>query len=416
MTQHRLVVLGSMDEFVELVKLARSQGIYTIVCDGYENGPAKAFADKAYNIDVRDIDGVAAMCREEQADGIIASFSDLLAECLVKIAAKAGLKCYCTPEKIRYLREKPLMKEMFRQLQIPTPTSIRLNADFADSELEAVGLPCVIKPANGYGSRGIYVVNSADEIRAHFANTASFSSFDYILAETYNQGHEFNMMTWMVDGELQLLSIADREKSHEIEGDIPHISRLVYPSRFLDEVREQSMDIVRKVAQFVGITTGPISMQFFYTPGQGVQVCEIAGRMFGYEHELVTLAGGMSVEQLLLDYVYDEAALKRTFQAHDPHFKCLSGGLYFHGYEGTVADVSAAEAAAKLPGVAQSIIYYQPGETIAHGVGAKPYAARYYITADRREALDELTRTLFGTVRMLDGEGKNLLYSNQLEQ
>ena len=30
MTQHRLVVLGSMDEFVELVKLARRQGIYTI--------------------------------------------------------------------------------------------------------------------------------------------------------------------------------------------------------------------------------------------------------------------------------------------------------------------------------------------------------------------------------------------------
>ena len=49
-------------------------------------------------------------------------------------------------------------------------------------------------------------------------------------------------------------------------------------------------------------------------------------------------------------------------------------------------------------------------------MGGKPYAARYYITAERREALDELTRTLFGTVRMLDGEGKNLLYSNQLEQ
>ena len=101
MTQHRLVVLGSMDEFVELVKLARRQGIYTIVCDGYETGPAKAFADKAYTIDVRDIDGVADMCRAEQADGIIASFSDLLAECLVNIAAKAGRKCYCTPEKIR---------------------------------------------------------------------------------------------------------------------------------------------------------------------------------------------------------------------------------------------------------------------------------------------------------------------------
>ena len=43
---HRLVILGSMDEFVNLVELAKKRGIYTIVCDGYEDGPAKAHADK----------------------------------------------------------------------------------------------------------------------------------------------------------------------------------------------------------------------------------------------------------------------------------------------------------------------------------------------------------------------------------
>ena len=45
---HRLVILGSMDEFVDLVECAKKRGIYTIVCDGYEDGPAKAHADKAY--------------------------------------------------------------------------------------------------------------------------------------------------------------------------------------------------------------------------------------------------------------------------------------------------------------------------------------------------------------------------------
>ena len=37
---HRLVVLGSMDEFVQLVRMAQDRGIYVIVCDGYEEGPA----------------------------------------------------------------------------------------------------------------------------------------------------------------------------------------------------------------------------------------------------------------------------------------------------------------------------------------------------------------------------------------
>ena len=67
---HRLVVLGSMDEFVELVKTAQKRGIYVIVCDGYEDGPAKQVANKSYTIDVRDTDKIAAMCKEEGADAV----------------------------------------------------------------------------------------------------------------------------------------------------------------------------------------------------------------------------------------------------------------------------------------------------------------------------------------------------------
>ncbi len=63
--QHKLVILGSMDEFIALVKQAKARGIYTIVCDGYPDGPAKAFANKSYDIDIRDVDGVAAMCKSE---------------------------------------------------------------------------------------------------------------------------------------------------------------------------------------------------------------------------------------------------------------------------------------------------------------------------------------------------------------
>ena len=68
--QHKLVILGSMDEFIALVKQAKACGIYTLVCDGYPDGPAKAFADKSYDIDIRDVDGVAAMePRSRKAQG-----------------------------------------------------------------------------------------------------------------------------------------------------------------------------------------------------------------------------------------------------------------------------------------------------------------------------------------------------------
>ena len=56
---HRLLVLGSMDEFVPLVSKAHERGIYVVVCDGYENGPAKQVADARYDVDIRDYDAVA---------------------------------------------------------------------------------------------------------------------------------------------------------------------------------------------------------------------------------------------------------------------------------------------------------------------------------------------------------------------
>ena len=50
----RLLVIGSMDEFVELVRHARRRGCYVIVADGYVDGPARAYADEDHVVDVRD--------------------------------------------------------------------------------------------------------------------------------------------------------------------------------------------------------------------------------------------------------------------------------------------------------------------------------------------------------------------------
>ena len=231
------------------------------------------------------------------------------------------------------------------------------------------------------------------------------------MAEEYNDGFEFNMMTWLVDGDPQVLSIADREKSVEIPNAIPHVSRCAYPSRLIDEVYEDARVILKKVAAYVGMTSGPLSMQFFYTPEKGIQVCECAGRLFGYEHELVTLASGLSIEELLIDYVYDQQSLCEKLSKHSPFFDSCSAGLYFHGYEGEVAEVVAP---ANHDGISEILKYYLPGEQIKHGVGAKPYVVRYYVTAPNRETLDTVTEQLYDEVRVLNKGGVNLLYRNQM--
>ena len=53
---HRLLILGTLGEFVQLVQKAKQKGYYTIVCDGYPNGEARAYADASYVLPVTDTD------------------------------------------------------------------------------------------------------------------------------------------------------------------------------------------------------------------------------------------------------------------------------------------------------------------------------------------------------------------------
>ena len=409
--QHRLMILGSMDEFVSLVDYARSQGIYTIVCDGYEDGPAKPHADASFNIDVRDTDAIAQLCREQKVDGIIASFSDLLAECLIDIADRADLPCYAKPENFRYLREKPLMKEMFAELGINSAQAVKVFRDSIVEDIAPIGYPCVVKPANGYGSHGIYIIRNEAELREKYDEVASYSTLGYALAERLYTGHEFNMMNWMVDGEVVTLSIADRETSSDDPMVIPYVSRCAYPSRLIDIVEEEARAIVKKVADYVGISNGPLSMQFFWSEEDGIQVCECAGRLFGYEHELVTHACGLSIEELLVDYVYDHEALCKLLDGHTPHHPRHSCGLYLHGKGGTVANVDTVLEAMEYPHVAETALYYQPGEEIT---GVKPYTVRFYLQADTREEIDETAERIFSNVKVFDADGNNLLRPDKL--
>ncbi len=361
---HRLLILGSLMEFVQLIEMAKSRGIYTIVCDGYPDSPGKRHADKAYDIPSGDIDRIAKLCREEKADGIITSFSDYLFECMVRIAAKANLKCYFQPDKLELYRNKAAMKQMLRHLSVPTSRSVVLNRDFTDTLLHHIHFPVAAKPLDKYGSRGVLILNSPEEIRQEFDHICETSDIKQVLIEEYNDGYEFNMMTWILDGQVHVLSIADREKTYADAKSIPISTRNVYPSRLMAHVYDEAKDILQRVADYTGQKEGILSMQFFWKPGAPVSVCEIAGRFFGYEHELVEYCSGLALEQLLLDYVYNESALRKALEKHSPFFKKQSAVLYFHGKSGmTVADQTKARRLAGLPQVCSFCAFLSGGRT-----------------------------------------------------
>ena len=405
----RLMILGTQMEMCELVRRARERGMETIVCDGYADGPARAFADRDYCIDVRNTDEIADLCRREKEDYIITSFSDIMFECMLRIADKAGLPHYIPASMLDVYRDKAVTKETCRRLGIPVPRFVRLEPDFPDSVAQDLRFPCILKPEDSYGSRGLFVVHSLQEGRERFAQSACFSTGGTALLEEISQGQELNCMAFVVDGKVHMISIADRMTGPLREDTIPILYEVAYPSVHFDEAYEKVRELLQKFVDYTGQKSGPISTQCFWD-GEKAEVCEIAGRMFGFEHELVTMTTGLGGEDLLLDLVCDMDSVRRTFGHYDAKgFRCAAG-LYLHSVrEGIVADQSALRAAAEDPAVKESVLFYQDGER-AGFLGPKQYFVRFYVQTETREELTEKTEEILARCSAKDASGRELLY------
>ena len=407
---HRIFILGSSEEFIQLVKVSKARGICTIVCDGNPDGPAKKEADIVYDVDVRSTEKIAEICRKERVDGILTAFSDLLLECMVKIAAKAGLPCYLIPEQLKFYRDKSVMKKMFASLDIPTPRYVETGADCSPDLLGDLRFPVVTKPLDRYGSRGVLVLNSLEEIRSRFHEICAGSETEKILLEEYNTGYEFNLMAWVNNGQVFVLGIADREKSPGETHSIPVCSRNVYPSCLMDHVYQDAKRILEKVIRFTGQQDGELSMQFFWHPDRGIEVCEIAARFLGYEHELIEFCSGLSIEELLLNSVYAPERIPLMLQEHNPFFDKSSAVLYFHGREREIASLESAEKCFRSPEISQSWIFYRQGEQVQEF--ARPYVARCFLHAGTREEIDRATDRIFAEMSIPDSSGEEILYRN----
>ena len=411
--KNRLMILGTQVELTELVRRSRQRGYYTVVCDGYEDGPARKWADRAYTADVREIDRIAAIIKEEKIDHILTSFSDIMFECMVLIADRAGIPCYMEPSLLPAFRNKAVQRDVCVKAGIGVPAYFSLTKENLDQIPADFPFPAILKPVDSYGSRGLRIVKNPAEVSAWFAGSAEYSAGrETALLEGISRGQELNCMGYVQDGRARLISIADRMTQSWQSERIPINYAIRYPSLYFDEVRDDILDIMQRFADAAGQKNGPMAMQCFYD-GKGIEVCEIAGRFFGFEHEMVTITTGLDMEELLLDMVYDPRALDEALSSHDPKGFACASCVYLHNIrEGVLADQSSLYELEKHPAMRQSLLFYREGERTGI-LGPKQYFARYYMSGADRDTMLKAERDVFEHARAYDTDGEQLLFLPQ---
>ena len=229
-----------------------------------------------------------------------------------------------------------MCRQTLSELGLPTPgyakipVSLSGEPDKIKQLVQNLSYPLISKPMDKYGSRGIYIIYDERELAEQVTRTAEFTDLEEVLVEEYNDGFEFNMMTWVNGWQSECdQHCGQREDTAGGRYASESVREMLIRPGFFRDVYEPARDLLQSYIAHTGQMDGPLSMQFFWKPGKGIQVCEIAARFFGYEHELTDMVYGFNIEELLLGRCISR---RKKYQRCSPDMtffiRCIMGQLY----------------------------------------------------------------------------------------
>ena len=206
----KLLVLGGGSGQISIIKKAKEMGHQVIVSDYYEDAPGKKYADYGETVSTFDIKSNIEVAKKYCVDGVLTSGTDQPVYTAARIAEELNLPSFLSTDTALKVTNKAEMKRVYKKADIPSVKHKFLEQDFSDSELKNFSFPVVVKPLDSQGQRGVFKLNSIEEVRKRFAEVLSFSRENKILIEEYYNSGEITVSGWVNKAKLKILTITDR--------------------------------------------------------------------------------------------------------------------------------------------------------------------------------------------------------------
>jgi biotin carboxylase len=281
------------------------------------------------------------------------------------VAERLGLPGIGT-ETAHLMTHKIAMRRTLAEEGVPQPrfAAVRSHAE-ARPALEAVGLPAVLKPADSGGQRGIFRLETADDLDAHLHAALAESPAEEAIVEGFVEGTEMNGIVIARGGDARLVTLSDRLRPHGVGFGVGWIH--VYPAAVFGDQLELAAQVAVQAVHALGLRDGIAFPQLIAVPDGGISLVEVAARIPGGQMaDLVRHAVGVdlvevALRQALGEVVPDDLALPRFQQPLAIRFLTAEPGPL---RSGRVTRVGSLEAVLAAEGVVQADTYLEVGETI----------------------------------------------------
>jgi biotin carboxylase len=210
------------------------------------------------------------------------------------------------PASAEAARDKYLMRQAFAQAGVPSP-AFRLctTGDDLIALAQSTAYPCVLKPLQLNGSRGVIraddpieFVAAAQRIARLLSRLTGEPGPHKFLVEDFIPGSEVALEGLIEDGHLQILALFD--KPDPLDGPFFEETIYVTPSRLPAAIQLAIGAVAAQAATALGLRRGPLHAELRLSPSGPVMV-ELAGRSIGgLCSRTLQFGSAASLEELIL--------------------------------------------------------------------------------------------------------------------
>ncbi|MER9476995.1 acetyl-CoA carboxylase biotin carboxylase subunit family protein [Mesorhizobium sp. M0520] len=283
------------------------------------------------------------------------------------------------PAAIELCCDKSVQRQLLAEAGVPVP-AYRVAASATDVEgaVAEIGLPVIVKPAVGIGSKGVRLCRNIDELAVHtnylLGGNNVWRSSPRMLVEEFAQGPQYMVET--MGNEVVGIGTADF-------GPLPHFAsrEWTYPASLTDDEQGRIANVSLSCLRALDLGWGPTNIELRWTE-RGPVVIEVNPRLAGAPtSQLVQLAYGVDLVTEHIKLVIGDEWNVRKKQSQTAIARFLLPDC-----DGTLDWIDGDSRAAAISGVAEVKFYVEPktpivteGDarvTIGHVIAASPSLAR----------------------------------------
>jgi len=333
--------------------------------DRNPDAPGLAESDIARIVDFSDVDAVLRATRRLRLDGVLTVSADRAVPVVAAVAEARGLPGIGT-KTAHLMTHKVAMRRRLAEAGVPQPrfAAVR-NLSETRRAVEAVGFPAVLKPADSGGQRGVFRVESIDDVDVHLHEALAASPAGDAILEEFVDGIELNGIVIARNGETIPLTLSDRLRPPGVGFGVGWIH--VYPPTIPPEQLRQAERVAAHTVHALGLATGIAFPQLIAAGDGRMVVVECAARIPGGQMaDLVRVAVGVDLVDVQLrmalgDELPDELVKPRFSQPLAIRFFTAQPGPL---PTGRVTRIGSLDKVRAFPGVVQADVFLQLGEVI----------------------------------------------------